>query len=167
MPGVQVLLLGAWSESRHASRRGGVGTVTGCWWNEDRVAGTLSQCPGWARGLAGVWLAQQGSCPAGTQLLSISHQRRVCHRTGVYFILLSRGRNDEMCMEVISLLAHCRACSKCLVNECGMNKFKRRKEEKRRQQFTPCHRSMQMSSPAPPAHTHTTLATEGVNPLCG
>ena len=72
-----------------------------------------------------------------------------------------------MCVEVISLLAHCRACSKCLVNECGMNKFERRKEEKRRQQFTPCHRSMQMSSPAPPAHTHTTLATEGVNPLCG
>ena len=56
MPGVRAGMLPS----------GGAGTVSGCWWNEDRVAGALSQCPCWAHGLAGVWLAQWGSCPMGT-----------------------------------------------------------------------------------------------------
>lgn len=116
------------------------------------MAGTLSQCPCWAQGLAGVWLVQRGSCPTGAQLLSISHQRRVYRRTGMNFILSSRGSNDETYVEVISLLAQYMQCSKCSVNVCGMNKFKRRKEEKRRQRFTPCHLSMQMPHPS---HQHT------------
>ena len=68
------------------------------------------------------------------------------------FILSSRGSNDETYVEVISLLAQYMQCSKCSVNVCGMNKFKRRKEEKRRQRFTPCHLSMQMPHPS---HQHT------------
>ena len=126
----RVLLLGAWSESGHASRRGwvqllGVGGMRRGW-REPRLRAPVglmgSLGSGWHSGAPVLWAPSfSPSAIRGGGVIELA---------GI--LSFHQGEGMMKHVEIISLLGQYMACSKCSVNVCGMNEFKRRKGEKRR-----------------------------------
>lgn len=105
---------------------------------------------------AAVWLDQEGSCPGDAQFLFISHWE-TSHRVDLSFTFSSGEERLKHTLAPDTL--QCMTYGMCSVNICGVNKLKKEKKQKRKQQFTPKHCGYPHITPA---HTHTAVATAGL-----